>query len=70
MIPRSFEKKVFGRKKNFLEAVNQLKKTSDCIKIDPPGPEQNLEKKSQKNEKMTHVFCIFCVFIIKARVFS
>ena len=32
----------------FLEAVNRLKKTSDCIKIDPPGPGRNL-KKSQKN---------------------
>ena len=29
----------------FFEAVNQLKKTSDCIKIDPPGPGRNLEKK-------------------------
>ena len=28
----------------FLEAVYQLKNTSDCIQIDPPGPGQNLGK--------------------------
>ena len=39
-----FEKNFEKKKKCFLEAVNQLKKTSDCIKIDPPGPGQNLEK--------------------------
>ena len=39
----TFEKHI--EKIVFLEAVNQLKKTSDCIKIDPPGPGQNLEKK-------------------------
>ena len=33
------------KKYNFLEAVNQLKKTSDCIQIHPPGPGQNLKKK-------------------------
>ena len=32
----------------FLEAVNQLKNISDCIKIDPPGPGQNLRKKQSK----------------------
>ena len=35
-----------------LEAVYQLKKTSDCIQIDPPGPGQNLEK----NLKKTYFF--------------
>ena len=27
------------------------KKTSDCIKIDPPGPGQHLEKSQKKIEK-------------------
>ena len=35
--------------KKILEAVNQRKKTSDCIKIDPPGPGRNF-KKTQKRE--------------------
>ena len=40
------------KKKFFLEAVNQLNKTSDCIKIDSPGPGQSFEKnqKSRKND--------------------
>ena len=29
--------------------VNQLKKTSDCIKIDPPGPGRSLEKSQKKS---------------------
>ena len=50
--PRSGEK--FEKNKNlkiltiffhiFLRAVYQLKKTSDCIQIHPPGPGQNLKK--------------------------
>ena len=55
--PKNISKKMFfrknvGKNKFFLEAVNQLKKTSDCIKNDPPGPGQNLEKsqKSWKND--------------------
>ena len=35
----------------FFRTVNQLKNTSDCIKIDPPGPGRNLKKNSQKNRK-------------------
>ena len=40
--------KIWVEKQVFFLTVNQLKKTSDCIKIDPPGPGRNL-KKSQKN---------------------
>ena len=43
-------KKYVGKKRCFSEnllkkeAVYQLKDISDCIQIDPPGSEQNLEK--------------------------
>ena len=43
-------------KRTFLEAVNQLKKTSDCIKIDPPGPGRNLKKNSKKVQKSDQNF--------------
>ena len=48
-------KKQFKKRSNKeIEAVYQLKNTSDCIQIDPPGPGQNLEKigggKRQKND--------------------
>ena len=43
--------KILVEKKAFLEAVNQLKKTSDCIKTDPPGPGRNLEKSQKKTKK-------------------
>ena len=39
----------------FFRTVNQLKNTSDCIKIDPPGPGQNL-KKSQKSRNFGSKF--------------
>ena len=72
------ENKILNKKSFFLEAVNQLKKTSDCIKIDPPGPGQNLEKvkksrkivqnfgtqKSRKNKsKIWTIFKIFLLFL-------
>ena len=45
------EKESWGKKSwkkhNFLEAVNQLKKTSDCIQIHPPGPRKKLKKKKE-----------------------
>ena len=50
-----FEKKSW-KKYNFLEAVNQLKKTSDCIQIHPPGPGKKLKKKS---ENVDHFFSYF-----------
>ena len=52
------------KQKGFLEAVNQLKKTSDCINIDPPGPGQNLEK-GQKNQKTIKKFEYFLCFYCK-----
>ena len=50
-----FEKIIFGKKSKKLDiflTIYQLKNTSDCIKIDSPGPGQNLEKvaKSEKND--------------------
>ena len=71
-----FEEKSFSEKmlKNmiFLEAVNQLKKTSDCIKIDPPGPGQNLKKsKKRRKKKNDPDFLIFFhVFTVKTHVFG
>ena len=46
---------ILDEKKFFGGTVNQLKKTSDCIKSDPPGPGQNLEK-SQKSQKIGRNF--------------
>ena len=42
--PEQIWKKHRKKSGKFLEAIYQLKNTSDCIQIDPPGPEQNLEK--------------------------
>ena len=53
----------------FLEAVNQLKNTTDCIKIDPPGPGQNLEKKSKKSKNDPKFGAFFHAFTVKTRVF-
>ena len=36
-------------KNMFLEAIYQLKKTSDCSQNDPPGPEQHLKKNNISN---------------------
>ena len=47
-------KSFFEEKNIFLEVIYQLKKTSDYSQNDPPGPEQNLEKKS--------VRAFFCFF--------
>ena len=54
---KMFWKIKFWSKKKFFFfwTVNQLKKTSDCIKIDPPGPGQNLEK-NQKSQKIIQNF--------------
>ena len=53
--PGHFEKKSKSRisveKKFFFRTVNRLKNTSDCIKIDPPGPGRNLKKSQKKVEK-------------------
>ena len=49
------KKKFSVEKKLFFLTVNQLKNTSDCIKIDPPGPGQNL-KKSQKSQNFGSKF--------------
>ncbi len=61
--------KFWSKKKFFFGTVNQLKKTSDCIKIDPPGPGRNFEKKSKKSKKNDFFLYFFCVFIVKTRVF-
>ena len=50
--------KFWSKKKFFFWTVNQLKKTSDCIKIDPPGPGQNLEKKSKKLKKEVKILVV------------
>ena len=48
------------------EAVYQLKKTSDCIEIDLPGPGRNFKKKSKK--EMTQSFG--AIFAVKTSVFG
>ena len=57
--------KFWSKKSFFFGTVNRLKNTSDCIKIDPPGPGRNLKKKSKKNENMTPNFDHFLVFTVK-----
>ena len=64
--PKIFRTNIFSKSRKFAVflrgAVNQLKKTSDCIKIDPPGPGQNL-KKGQKSRKHGQKFwTIFSTF--------
>ena len=51
--PKNILKEQFSKKvqKNIFLAIYQLKKTSDCIKIHPPGPGRNLKKKSKKVKK-------------------
>ena len=56
------------KKKTFFLAIYQLKNTSDCIKIDPPGPGRNL-KKIKKVEKMAKDFWYFLFFAVKTYVF-
>ena len=53
--PKNISKKeIFEKneKNTFQEAIYQLKNTSDCIKIDPPGPGRNLKKKWKIEVKM------------------
>ena len=59
--PGHFEKKFLVEKKFFL-TVNQLKKTSDCIKIDPPGPGRSLEKSQKKSKKGSKILDDFFGF--------
>ena len=58
-----FEKHFFGKFFVFLEAVYQLKKTSDCSQNDPPGPGQ--KKKSTKDPE---ILTLFCKFLVKKHV--
>ena len=65
--PEKKLEKIKKNKKNkktvFLEAVYRLKNTSDCIKIDPPGPGRNLKKKSKKKcPKFWTIFSTFLTF--------
>ena len=60
--------KFWSKKSYFLGTVNRLKNTSDCIKIDLPGPGRNLKK--NKNEKMTQQFDHFLVFTVKNTCFG
>ena len=50
-------------KKCFLEAIYQLKNTSDCIKIDPPGPGRNLKKSQKKSKKVSKILDDFFGFL-------
>ena len=54
--PGHFENKI--QKNSFFRTVNQLKKTSDCIKIDPPGPGQNLEKSQKSWKKSSQILVL------------
>ena len=49
------KKKGVEKKKDIFLAIYQLKNTSDCIKIDPPGPGRNLKKSQKKRPK---ILCI------------
>ena len=83
--PKIYIEKIFfgkNRKKNIFLAIYQLKNTSDCIKIDPPGPGRSLEKSQKKSKKWSKIlddfFGFFWVwvflpnrfFISKKQVFS
>ena len=60
-----------GRKKSFFFwTVNRLKKTSDCIKIDPPGPGRNLKKSQKSLKNDSKQFEFFRDFSPKTRVFT
>ena len=41
--------------RHFFLTIYQLKNTSDCIKIDPPGPGQNLEKGQKSRKKSSKI---------------
>ena len=57
------QKVEFGSKKKFFfRTVNQLKSTSDCIKIDPPGPGRNLKKSQKKSKKVSKILDDFFGF--------
>ena len=60
------ENKILVKKKFFGGTVNQLKKTSDCIKIDPPGPGRSLEKnqKKSKNRQKNRKKMCFSNFVL------
>ena len=59
----------FDEKQVFCWTVNRLKKTSDCIKIDPPGPGRNFGKNQKSHKKWFKFLRTFRVFSIKTRVF-
>ena len=70
---KQYFEKIFFRKKcwkheTFFLTIYQLKNTSDCIKIDPPGPGRNLKKhfKSVKNDpNCLGIFALkTCVFLM------
>ena len=50
-LKKSQKVKFWSKKKVFFSTVNRLKNTSDCIKIDPPCPGQNLKKSQKKSKK-------------------
>ena len=50
-------------------AIYQLKNTSDCIKIDPPGPGRNLEKSQKKTKKGSKILDPFLRFFWFLRFF-
>ena len=63
-----WKNKIFKKnwKNTFFEAVYQLKNTSDCIEIDPPGPGRNLKKSPKKKSKKNPQILIFLnAFIVK-----
>ena len=63
-VPKKNWKIKVWSKKDFLEAVNQLKNTSDCIKNDPTGPGQNLEK-NKKLKNTQNLFFFSCFYFKK-----
>ena len=59
ILKKYFSEKKVEKKETFFFTIYQLKNTSDCIKIDPPGPGRNLKKSQKKSKKVTQNFVYF-----------
>ena len=65
-------RKKMSKKRNSFFAIYQFKNTSDCIKIDPPGPGRNLKKNQKLSKKYPKIEVFFfaikkCFFCEKFR---
>ena len=51
-----------------IEAIYQLKNTSDYSQNDPPGPEQNLRKKLKKSKKDPKLGTLFSCSALRSHI--